>query len=106
MADVPDRLALAAHSRRFLWATIGVIVPLAVLLVLFPRHTATYWMWAMQDPRSAVLVGTVYVGATVYYLAALRSDDWLETQAGLEGIFVVSAVLLLAVVLHWEIVRR
>ena len=57
-------------------------------------------MWAMRDPHSAILVGTVYVGATVYYLLALRSDDWLETQAGLEGIFTVSAVLLFAVVLH------
>ena len=105
MANTGDPFALASHTRRFLWATIGVIVSLAILLVLFPRHTAVYWMWTMRDPRSAILVGTVYVGATVYYLLALRSDDWLETQAGLEGIFTVSAVLLFAVVLHWDVVR-
>jgi hypothetical protein len=105
MANTEASFALTSHTRRFMWATIGVVIPLAVLLVLFPRHTAVYWMWVMRDPRSAVLVGTVYAGATVYYLLALLSDDWLETQAGLEGIFIVSVVLLLAVVLHWDAVR-
>jgi hypothetical protein len=62
-------------------------------------------MWGMRDPHSAVLVGAVYAGATVYYVLAALSDDWMEAQAGLEGIFTVSAVLLLAVVLHWSIVR-
>jgi hypothetical protein len=105
MANAEDSFALAQHTRRFLWATIGVIVPLAILLVLFPRHSAVHWMWAMRDPRSAILVGTVYVGATVYYALALLSDDWLQAQAGLEGIFTVSTVLLVAVVLHWQTVR-
>jgi hypothetical protein len=105
MSNAGASFALDPHTRRFLWATIGVIVPLATLLVLFPRHTAAYWMWVMRDPRSAVLVGAVYAGATLYYLLALLSDDWLEAQAGLEGIFTVSAVLLVAVVLHWEAVR-
>lgn len=82
-----------------------MIIPLAILLVLIPGSTAVYWMWAMRDPRSAILVGTVYAGATVYYVGAVRADDWLEAQAGLEGIFTVSAVLLLAVALHWDIVR-
>jgi hypothetical protein len=100
-----EPFALTPHTRRFLWATIGVIVPLAILLVLFPRHSGVYWMWAMRDPRSALLVGTVYMGATVYYALALMSDDWLEAQAGLEGLFTVSTVLLVAVVLHWEAVR-
>jgi Domain of unknown function (DUF4383) len=100
-----DSTGLAAHTRRFLWATIGVIVPLAALLVLFPHHTAGYWMWGMGDARSAVLVGAVYAGATVYYLLAVLSDDWMEAQAGLEGIFTVSVMLLFAVILHWEIVR-
>ncbi len=100
-----DSFALATYTRRFLGATIGIVAPLATLLVLFPRHTALTWMWPVRDPRSAVLVGAVYAGATIYYWLALRSDDWLEAQAGLEGIFVVSAVLLLAVILHWSTVR-
>src|SRR5574341_2080796 len=90
--------ALKSHTRRFMWATIGVVVPLATLLVLFPRHTALTWMWPVRDPRSAALVGAVYAGATIYYWLALRSNRWVEAQAGLEGIFTVSAVLLLAVI--------
>jgi hypothetical protein len=105
MADTADAIPLASHTRRFLWATIGVVAPLAILLVLFPRHTTVHWMWVMRDPRSAILVGAVYVGAAVYYWLAVQSDDWLETQAGLEGIFTVSAVLLLAVIVHWDVVR-
>ena len=50
MANTEDSLALASHTRRFMWATIGVVAPLATLLVLFPRHTAVYWMCSISPP--------------------------------------------------------
>src|SRR5947209_6099838 len=96
---------LSRETRVFLVATLVVIVPLAALLCLLPGSTDAYWMWTMRDPRSAVLVGAVYAGATVYYTLALRSNDWTQATGGLDGIFTVSALLLLAVALHWDIVR-
>jgi len=94
-----DTFALASHTRRFLWATIGVIVP--------PRHP--------PGPLPSSLFRLLDVGHAGCPLrdpsghgvrrcdrlpSARPAHDWLETQAGLEGIFTVSAVLLLAVVLH------
>jgi hypothetical protein len=91
--------------RNLVWTTVGIVVPLGLLLGLFPAHTAVFWMWAMSDPRSAVLVGAVYIGASIYYILALRLNDWEQTKAGVEGTFIVSAVLLAAVAIDWERVR-
>lgn len=91
--------------RALVWSILAVVLPWGLLLGLFAAHTSVFWMWAMRDPRSAVLVGAVYIGATVYYIAALRLNDWEQTKSGVEGAFVVSAVLLAAVALDWNTVR-
>lgn len=85
--------------------TLAAIIPWGILLILFPRHTAVFWMWVMQDPRSAVLVGAVYAGASIYLLLALRHDDWPQTRMGLEGSLTVSLTLLVMAILHYGIIR-
>jgi len=96
---------LTGQMRNLVWTTVAIVVPLGLLLGLFPAHTAVFWMWAMSDPRSALLVGAVYIGASIYYILALRLNDWEQTKAGVEGTFIVSAVLLAAVAIDWERVR-
>ncbi|MGQ0550426.1 MAG: DUF4383 domain-containing protein [Armatimonadota bacterium] len=96
---------LTGQMRALVWSILAVVLPWGLLLGLFAAHTSVFWMWAMRDPRSAVLVGAVYIGATVYYIAALRLNDWEQTKSGVEGAFVVSAVLLAAVALDWNTVR-
>jgi hypothetical protein len=99
------RSRLLAETRLFHLAALAVLIPLALLLCLLPGATNTYWMWEMADPRSAVLVGAAYAGATVYFLFALRNNDWPQAQGAVEGIGVVAAALLLPVAIHWDMVR-
>lgn len=99
------RTPLLVETRLFHLAGLAVLIPLTVLLCLLPGGTGIYWMWEMLDPRSAVLIGAAYAGATVYFVLALRGDDWPQAQGGVEGICVVAAALLLPVALHWDIVR-
>ena len=99
------RIRLTAATRSLLWLILAVIVPLGVVLYFFPNRTDTLWMWTARDPRSAMLIGALYLAATVYYLVALHEDDWLQTQGGLEGVFIISVVLLMAVMWHWPEIR-
>jgi hypothetical protein len=97
--------ALTRPMRALIWSILVAVVPWAILLGLFLAHTSVFWMFAMRDPRSAVLIGAVYVGATIYYVLAFRENDWEQTKSGIEGAFIVSAVLLTAVALHWSSIR-
>lgn len=96
---------LTAQMRALVSSILVAVVPWVIVLGLFPSHTSFHWMWPMDDPRSAVLVGAVYAGAAVSYVAALRLNDWRQTKIGLQGTFVVSAVLLTAVAIDWPTVR-
>ena len=80
---------LASHTRWFMFVVLAAIIPWAILLILFPRHTSVYWMWVMRDPHSAILVGAVYVGASTYYVLSMLHNDWPQTRMGLEGSFTV-----------------
>lgn len=93
---------LAVEFRVLFWAILGVIVPFGLLLFLFPGGTESYWAWVIPHPRSATLIGAAYVGATPYYLLALRENDWEQVRNGMGGLIVFSLVLLLATMLHWE----
>src|SRR3972149_1633223 len=65
---------LSVEFRVLFWAILGVIVPFGLLLFLFPGGTGSYWAWVVPHPRSAILIGAAYVGATPYYLLAPRGD--------------------------------
>ena len=99
------RIPLTPEARAFLFLAVGGILILGALLYPFPTHTAALWMWPMSDPRSAMLVSPVYFAASVYYIDALRTNDWLRAQGGLVGVFLVAAFLLVPVALHWAEVR-
>jgi len=96
---------LSVEFRVLFWAILGVIVPFGLLLFLFPGGTGSYWAWVVPHPRSAILIGAAYVGATPYYLLALRENDWEQVRNGMGGLIVFSLVLLLATMLHWETFR-
>ena len=96
------RTPLILEFRVLFVAILAVIVPFGLLLYVLPSATPTYWAWNIGNTRSAILIGCAYVGATVYYVLALRENDWLQVRYGLGGLIVFSLVLLGATALHWE----
>ena len=96
------RIPLIFEFRVLFVAILAVIVPFGLLLYVLPSATSTYWAWNIANPRSAILIGCAYVGATVYYVLALRENDWLQVRYGLGGLIIFSLVLLVATALHWD----
>jgi len=96
------RRPLILEFRILFYAILGVIIPFGVLLFFFPGGTETYWAWPILQPRSAILIGSAYLGAILYYVAALHQNDWQQVENGLGGLILFSLVLLAATMVHWD----
>jgi hypothetical protein len=93
---------VARETRFFIWLAISVIAPFALILVVVPGRASEYWAWEIAQPRTAVLVGSIYFASTFYYLLLVRQRDWLLVQSSLRSLFVVAAWLLVAAMFHWR----
>jgi len=96
------RRPLILEFRLLFFSILGVIIPFGALLYFFPSGTDTYWTWPIPEPRSAILIGSAYLGAILYYVAALRQNDWQQVENGLGGLILFSLVLLAATMAHWD----
>ena len=90
------------ETRFLIWLTIAVIAPFGLLLYLYPSGARDYWAWEIAQPRTAVLVGSIYFASSFYYLVLSRQRDWLLMQSSLGSLFVVAAWLLVAAMFHWQ----
>ncbi|MDQ3864303.1 MAG: hypothetical protein M3317_12560 [Actinomycetota bacterium] len=99
------RSTLIVEFRVLFLAILAVIVPFGLLLYVFPSATSIYWAWNIANPRSAILIGSAYAGATVYYVLLFRANDWMQVRYGLGGLIVFSLVLLAATALHWHLFK-
>src|SRR5919199_2254505 len=99
------RTSLTVEFRALFLAILAVIVPFGLLLYAFPSATSIYWAWNIADPRSAILIGSAYAGATVYYVLLFRANDWSQVRYGLGGLIVFSLVLLIATAVHWDLFK-
>jgi len=96
------RQPLIREFRALFLANLGVIVPFGLLLYFFPRGTDSYWTWTIPEPRSAMLLGAIYLAGVLYYLTAFFENDWQQVENGLGGLILFSLVLLLATMAHWN----
>ena len=95
--------AVTRETRFFLWLAISVIAPFSLILYVVPSLARDYWAWEITQPRTAMLVGAIYLASTIAYLLVLRQRDWSLVQINLRSLFVVAAWLLAAAMFHWQI---
>ena len=93
---------VARETRFLIWLTIAVIAPFGFLLYLYPSGAGDYWAWEVAQPRTAMLVGSIYFATSIYYVLLSRQRDWLLLQSSLRSLFVVAAWLLVAAMFHWQ----
>jgi len=93
---------ITTATRFFLVLVIVAIASFGLPLYLFPTHAADYWAWTVAEPRTAMLIGSVYFVPTIHYTLLMREREWLLVQTTLRSLFVVAAYLLVVAMFHWE----
>ncbi|MBI5030439.1 MAG: hypothetical protein HZB51_07925 [Chloroflexi bacterium] len=96
------RNALTAEFKFLYSLVLAAILPFGLLLYFLPTQTASYWPWVIANPRSAMLIGAVYIAAVVYFLLALKTNDWYQVQADQGGLFIFLSVLVIATMTDWD----
>ncbi|MEA2574850.1 MAG: hypothetical protein QOH93_2148 [Chloroflexia bacterium] len=79
-----------------------IAVTFGVLLFVLPGAVDIYGPWVIPNAHSAYLVGAAYVGAPIYYAAALRRNSWPIARNGVGGLIFFSLALLVATMFHWD----
>jgi hypothetical protein len=90
------------ETRFLLWLVIVVIAPYGFFLYFYPGGAGNYWAWEISQPRTAVLIGSIYLAATFDYIVLTRQKEWLLIRSTLFSLFLVAAWLLVAAMLHWN----
>jgi hypothetical protein len=89
-------------ARVYIALVIAAIASFGLPLYLYPSGAARYWAWTVGEPRTAMLIGSIYFVSTIYYMFLFRQTDWLRLTMSLRSLFVVAAWLLVAAMFHWD----
>ncbi len=75
---------------------------MGLLLFLFPYHTDAFFAWTVLPPLTAACLGGVYLAALVVARMASRESIWSNTRAVFPGMLLVTALTLIATLLHLD----
>jgi hypothetical protein len=90
------------EARFLLWLVIIVDASYGLFLYFYPSGAGNYWAWEIGQPRTAVLIGSIYLIATLHYFLLTRQKEWLLIRSTLISLFLVAAWLLVAAMIHWD----
>jgi hypothetical protein len=89
-----------APWRRFL-VVAGMLVFLAgVPLTLFSHSTDRLFAWTIDPPVTAGFLGAAYWSSVMLQLGAARAPRWADARVSLPGVFVFTALTLVATLIH------
>ena len=80
-----------------------ILVAAGVILYGFPDDTAELWAWPINPPLTALAIGGGYLSGAVFFARALRADRWHTMALGLPAATVLTTLLLVATILHWQL---
>lgn len=99
---MPDDRLLAA-TRWTAVAVVPILVAAGVILYGFPGDTADLWAWPINPPLTALVIGGGYLSGAVFFARAVLSGRWHMMALGLPAATVLTTLLLVATILHWEL---
>lgn len=98
----PDDQVLPA-TRWTVWVVAPILVAAGVILFVFPARTGSLWAWRIGSEMTAMAIGGGYLaGAVVFVLAGTVARRWSRFVVGLAAASVLTMLLLVATVVHWE----
>lgn len=96
---------LSSDVRLIFFSLLGGLLLFGLPLYFFPADTAFYWAWVIAQPRTAILLGALYLSGAIYYVLALWTNSWRAVQHNIPTLFVFCIVLLGAAMIHWDSLR-
>jgi hypothetical protein len=86
--------------------TMAVVAPIliaaGVMLYAFPGETEALWAWPMGPEMTALAVGGGYLAGAVLFVRALRATEWHRVAMVFPVATVLTVLLLVATLLHWD----
>lgn len=86
--------------------TVRTVVPVltvaGAILYGFPGETDRLWAWPVAPELTALTMGGGYLAGALFFVRATRSRRWHEMAVGILGASLLSVLLLLATLLHWD----
>jgi hypothetical protein len=79
-----------------------ILVTAGVILYVFPADTAELWAWPIDPPLTALAVGGGYLSGAVFFVRALVARRWHMMAFGFLAAAVLTVLLLVATVAHWD----
>jgi hypothetical protein len=93
---------ISAEIRLLAAVVVLILIAAVVILYLFPDTNGERWAWPVRPRLSAMTLGGIYVGGTLFFVSVLVSRRWHEVQAGFLAITVFASMLGIATILHWD----
>lgn len=91
-------------ATRWTAAVVGGVLAIAgVMLLAFPDRTGQLWAWEMGPPLTSMAVGGGYLAGSTFFLRAVRAPRWHALGVTFLAATVLSGLLLVATLLHWEV---
>ena len=101
-AGGPSIRALTKPMRWLLYVAASLVFLAGVQLFILTEQTAAYFAWTIAPPFTAAFLGAGYWAAVPVEFIAARQDSWARARAAIPGIWLFTALTLVATVLHFD----
>jgi hypothetical protein len=75
------------------------------VLFLFPNLTNIYFAWTIKNPLTPVFMGASYLSAGIVVLLAFKNDRWSVARMVLPSVMTFAVTMLIATILHVNILN-
>ena len=101
-ATAEDRVLPA--TRVLSVAIIPFLLVAFVVLYFFPsaHDTANLFAWRIKPPFTPMVLGSVYLGGSYFFLRAARATQWHRVEGGFLPVGLFASLMGLATIIHWN----
>jgi hypothetical protein len=96
-----DQGTITTTTKVFFVMVVAAIAALGLPLYLVPGKAGSYWAWTVAEPRTAMLIGSVYFVPIFHYSLLLAEREWLKVQTTLRSLFLIAVWLTVVAMFHW-----
>ncbi|MBY5160999.1 hypothetical protein [Salsipaludibacter albus] len=79
-----------------------VLIAAGIILYLFPTDTGRLFAWRVNPPMTALAMGAGYLAGATFFVRVWTSSRWHEVALAFVAATVLTTLLLVATILHWE----